>query len=156
MDLNAFHVSQVFVTEIGILIAIVIAQELERMTQNQTISQLISRLQSQLEMMLAQIQNWYQAIFMTVLLQNQIYNIDCFVYKMVNIKQDAKITGKEFIYPQMSNLLLHVKDKIFSLFADFVTIEEKERANNGRMMILTMILVKQNQKFHKQVYAKLA
>ena len=42
-----------------------------------------------------------------------------------------------------------MKDGIFPPFADFGAVEEEEGANNGRMVILTMISVKQNQEFHE-------
>ena len=54
------------------------------------------------------------------------------------------MTDREFACPQVFNLLLHMEDRIFPPFIDFGAIEEEERANNGRIMILTIILVKQN------------
>ena len=49
-----------------------------------------------------------------------------------------------------NDMLLFVReDEIFPPFADFGAVEEEEGANNGRMVILTMILVKQNQEFHE-------
>lgn len=77
------------------------------------------------------------------------YNTDRFVYRIVDTEWDNEVTGREFARQQVSNLLLHVEDEIFPPFADFGAVEEEEGVNNGRMVILTMILVKQNQEFHE-------
>ena len=59
------------------------------------------------------------------------------------------MTGRKFARSQVSNSLLYVQDRIFPLFVDFGAVEEEEKANNKRMVILTIILVKQNQEFHE-------